>query len=154
MGYDISPFMDGTPRIIRGKHSYRGRREEEEERAKRWSNLRGVCCRRKGGGVRGTGGTRDNLTSIGRPRTCSIDNDDEEVRRQTMTKATTERDPRVPTCLKTSKINPPFNDGTAEGPCLFLFFEKDRGGVFFRVMPVLFFTTQNEIKPSSVVWWI
>ena len=73
----LNVFMDGTPQSICGKHSNRGRREEEEERAKRWSDLRGVCRRRKGGGGRGT---RDNVNSIGRPQTCSIEYDDEEVR--------------------------------------------------------------------------
>ena len=97
------PFMDGTPRSFRGKLSFRGGREEE--RAKRWSNLRGDCSRCKGV-VSGTGGTRDNVTFIGRPQTCSIDDENKEVRQQTTT-TTMERDPCVPTCLKISKLDPP-----------------------------------------------
>ena len=62
-GLRYIPFMDGTHRSFRAKLSYRGGREEE--RAKKWRNLRGVCRRRKGVD-RGTGGTRDDVTSIGR----------------------------------------------------------------------------------------
>ena len=58
-GLRYIPFMDGTPRSFRAKLSYRG------GRAKKWSNLRDGCRRRKGVG-RGTGGTRDDVTSIGR----------------------------------------------------------------------------------------
>ena len=108
----------------------------------------------QGVGGRGVEGKKDNVTSIGRPQTWSIDDDAEEVRQRMTTMTTTDRDMPVPTCIKTSKLNPPFNDGTAAGPCLFNFFEKDRGDFFFRVLPVLFFTTRKEIKPSSVVWWI